>query len=265
MSYFDPDNRFAMPPPRSGEGFRRVVVLTVTVVVMVIAVASFTPALVPGPVARALGIGARPLGQPPTVGGTGAFRFLATQRSDKSRPVAYDPCREIHVVFNPVQAPSGAQELVTGAMQVVGAATGLRFVFDGTSTDRPRWQGPTTPMGLSRSAPVLVSFATATEVPQLAGRVAGVGGSTLETNRFGESRYVTGQVTLDSMAFAVVLGRPEGRAEARAIVLHEFGHLVGLDHVDDPTQLMYADNVGRLDFGNGDRRGLAALGRGDCF
>jgi hypothetical protein len=40
---------------------------------------------------------------------------------------------------------------------------------------------------------------------------------------------------------------------------------VGLDHVEDPGELMYADNVGRVTLGPGDRRGLAALGSGQCF
>ena len=35
--------------------------------------------------------------------------------------------------------------------------------------------------------------------------------------------------------------------------------------VDDTAELMYADNVGLLEFGPGDREGLAALGRGRCF
>lgn len=46
--------------------------------------------------------------------------------------------------------------------------------------------------------------------------------------------------------------------------MHELAHVVGLDHVDDPTQLMYAENSGQLDFGAGDRAGLALLGTGEC-
>lgn len=49
-----------------------------------------------------------------------------------------------------------------------------------------------------------------------------------------------------------------------ADLLHELGHLVGLAHVDEPTELMYDGNVGQLDFGPGDRQGLAVLGNGEC-
>jgi hypothetical protein len=57
----------------------------------------------------------------------------------------------------------------------------------------------------------------------------------------------------------------DGRAAARAIVMHELGHLVGLQHVAAPDQLMYERNVGQHDFGSGDREGLRQLGLGPCF
>ena len=46
--------------------------------------------------------------------------------------------------------------------------------------------------------------------------------------------------------------------------MHELGHVVGLAHVDDSREVMYADNVGVTQFGSGDLAGLAALGRGRC-
>jgi predicted Zn-dependent protease len=78
-------------------------------------------------------------------------------------------------------------------------------------------------------------------------------------------RYVSGGATLDRDSFDALDSPPDGRTLQRAIVLHELGHVVGLGHVDDPRQLMYADNVGQLDFAEGDRAGLAKLGGGRCF
>jgi predicted Zn-dependent protease len=50
------------------------------------------------------------------------------------------------------------------------------------------------------------------------------------------------------------------------VVLHEFGHLVGLDHVTDPSQLMYKQPTAHANgFEDGDRRGLALLSGGPCF
>jgi predicted Zn-dependent protease len=76
---------------------------------------------------------------------------------------------------------------------------------------------------------------------------------------------VTGIVALDTPTMRRVLQRSDGRLAARAILMHELGHVVGLAHVDDPGELMYDDNVGRTSFGPGDLRGLAALGRAPCI
>ncbi|WP_157356979.1 matrixin family metalloprotease [Arthrobacter sp. U41] len=58
--------------------------------------------------------------------------------------------------------------------------------------------------------------------------------------------------------------RPDGTLVVRAVIMHELGHVVGLAHVDDPKQLMNADNTGSIEFADGDRAGLALLGRGVC-
>ncbi len=251
-------------PGRARERLRSSFVMAVTAAASVAAVAVFAPTLLPSPVAQALGVQRSPLGSPPDVDGSGTFKFLAT-RQGSTNPVAYDPCRPIHVVYNPQDEPLDGEALVREAMDLIAEATGLEFIYDGTTDDRPRWSGPHRPQGLGGASPVLVAFADAEEVPELAGRVAGVGGSVQVTDQFGKARYVTGQVTLDTEAFSRIRTRMDGSEQALAIVLHEFGHLVGLDHVQDRNELMYAENIGRNRFGNGDRLGLAQLGRGECF
>jgi predicted Zn-dependent protease len=72
-------------------------------------------------------------------------------------------------------------------------------------------------------------------------------------------------VALDAPQLTEVMARDAGGEQVRAILMHELGHLVGLDHVDDPGELMYAESVGTLGFGAGDREGLASLGSGRCF
>ena len=147
-------------------------------------------------------------------------------------------------------------------MGEVSRRTGLDLRYDGTSTERPRAPRPGWRPG-RRPPPVLVSFATEQEVPALAGPAAGVGGST-SVRRSRLSTYVTGQVTLDIDSFDPLLDRPAFHSSARAIVMHELGHLVGLDHVRDPGELMHAQNRDQTDFGPGDLRGLALLGKGPC-
>ncbi len=202
-----------------------------------------------------------PLGRPPAVThGLGAFAFEVTQPRT-GRPVTYDPCKPIEYVVNDALAPAGTDGLVEDAVRRVSAATGLVFDYQGTSSGLPGADD-----GPLMTRPVLIAWTTPQTVPDLAGRVAGVGGSTAVSDGSGlERRYVTGSVALDAPDLTEVLGRPDGRLQVRAIIMHELGHLVGLAHVDDPHELMYRDNVGQLDYGPGDREGLAMLGSGRCF
>ncbi len=46
--------------------------------------------------------------------------------------------------------------------------------------------------------------------------------------------------------------------------MHELGHVLGLAHVEDPTQLMSPTNNGQVTYADGDLTGLAKLGAGSC-
>ena len=58
-----------------------------------------------------------------------------------------------------------------------------------------------------------------------------------------------------------------GATTVLAVVMHELGHLVGLDHVDDPADTTYPETdpaVTAPEYGDGARRGLEELGDGPC-
>lgn len=181
-------------------------------------------------------------------------------------PATYDPCRPVHYVVNPALMPVGAAALLSDAVAAVSVATGLALVDDG-STDEPldpqRGVVQRERYG-NRWAPVLIGFSDDRGYPALAGDVAGVGGSSLVQPRGPASgRLVSGQIALDVDVLTDLVAR--GHADqARAIMMHELGHVVGLDHVQDPTQLMYPRNLGLTAFGPGDLEGLAVLGNGVC-
>ncbi|HUP70341.1 MAG TPA: matrixin family metalloprotease [Acidimicrobiales bacterium] len=176
--------------------------------------------------------------------------------------MTYDPCRPISVVVNPRTAPPAGQRLVTEALAEVGAQAGLEFRYEGPVNEVPvHPRRPFQPeIYGDRWAPVLIAWSDPAESPRLADRVAGLGGSTAYPVSDRESVYVTGAVTLDGPQFAEILNRDNGFGSARAVLLHELGHLIGLSHVDDVRQLMHDENsAGQTGFAAGDLSGMAAL------
>ena len=88
----------------------------------------------------------------------------------------------------------------------------------------------------------------------------------------GHRNYVTGallpdlpQIENDLAGTGTADADATRRAQVQALMLHELGHVMGLGHVTDPTQLMYPElNPTVTDFGAGDRRGLAVPASGRC-
>ena len=195
--------------------------------------------------------------------GSHAFQEV---RAD-GRPVTYDPCRPLHYVINPSEMPGPGLQLVREAAAAISAATGLVLQEDGV-TDEPL-ATDRSPLQEDRYghrwAPVLIGWSTAAEYPLLGGDIAGIGGShILAPDGPGSERFISGEVALDAEAFAEMLAVSGGYDRARAVVMHELAHVVGLAHVNDAGELMDGDNSGRTTWGPGDLQGLALVGAGEC-
>lgn len=206
-----------------------------------------------------------PLGRPqkPAVASS-SYRFLAM--NDDGTPVGYSPCRPLHYVVNAALAPEGAERLVEDAIRTMSRATGIRFVDDGPTAEAPspsRVPYQQDAYG-ERWAPLLIAWTTPEQAPQLAGPVIGTGGSTHFSFGDGPKSFVTGSLELDAPQIAEDLNRMDGSAYATAVILHELGHVMGLEHVDDPVQLMYPE-IGAPDgLAAGDLNGLYELGSAQC-
>lgn len=187
------------------------------------------------------------------------YEFMAHQPGDPNDPVTYNPCRTIRVVVNPDGAPADWESLVETSLDHVGDASGLKLALVDETDERPSERRPSEDEQYGAGwTPVLVAWADPSEVPGLGGNTAGLGGSQAEWVD-GRLYWVTGAVTLDTIDFTVM------RHDSQQAVLdHEFAHVVGLNHVDDPDPLMFAENYGREEFGPGDLKGLKALGDARC-
>ncbi|MCF6376455.1 hypothetical protein L2K70_02460 [Nocardioides KLBMP 9356] len=212
------------------------------------------------PVRRAIGLGSeRVLPAPAVVRQGGTYAFTMTQPDDDGEPVGWDPCMVIRFQVNPEGEPAGGRALVDRAIARISAATGLAFEDEGDTVERPF------PGGIKIFGgpdPVVIGWGTPAEYPDLAGAVAGVGGAMADQGR-GRVHYVSGGVALDREAFTDVAVAQQPRV-MEAIVLHELAHVVGLAHVSEPMELMFADNSGQVELGPGDREGLARLGSLPC-
>jgi hypothetical protein len=206
-----------------------------------------------------------PVVMPPA--GTGGYAIV--ERTAQGAPMTYDPCRPIHYVIRDLDTPRNGDRVVRQAIAAVSAATGLVFVDDGASQEVPSSNRPAFQPDRygQRWAPVLIAWTNPQETPDLRGDTTGTGGSQSVTVSVGSdsaTAYVTGSVDLDAPQLKQIEA-DEGTAGVRAVVEHELGHVVGLDHVQDKSELMYPESQTTVhDYRAGDRRGLALLGAGPC-
>ncbi len=188
------------------------------------------------------------------------YAFLAM---NGDQPVAFSSCRLLQVAVYPAGGPPDAERLVREAVARVRSATGLDIVVVGAfGGHAPNWNFEAAP--IRPGDPVSVSWQDGDAIAQLTEHIAGLGGSPVVTSPGGTPYRVAGTIALSRDYYSLLTQRGD-HSEALAVLLHEFGHVLGLDHVDSPRELMYDDNNELTTFGPGDLEGLRRLGHGPCI
>lgn len=200
----------------------------------------------------------------------GPHRFLEVLPG--GAPYRWDPCEPIHYQVNLTDGPEGALADVREAVQRVSDATGIAFVYDGTTTrtvdDQLAAWFQDTP-GESRWLPLLIAWIPENHFYFLAETHKAVAfGMPLLGQGDVAHEYVSGVVAVDA-------GEPlpagfDQRFSRGVVLMHELSHVMGLAHVGSGGELMWSPDVKgatrnpnpfQTSWGPGDLEGLDLLGR----
>lgn len=191
--------------------------------------------------------------RPAIDGGKDSYAFIRT--TSDGDPIAWDHCTAIRYQVNPDGAPDDWRELVAGAFGEIAESSGFVFLDAGETGNRTL-AGTFNP-GSTRGEPILIIWSSQGRLHSLQGDTVGLGGgAVVEVN--GLPRLVTGAIALDAESHSRTYDPLTTRSQ-QLILMHEIGHVLGLDHVDDRRQLMNAAYVGQDGLGPGDVAGLEAL------
>lgn len=223
-----------------------------------LALLSALPAGVPAAETRHLSA-RHALGAPSTAASTAPY---AVSHVLDGKPVRWDPCTPIHWQYRTSGQVRGGFPVVQRAVREIAKATGTTWVYDGAVRTAPTTAA--LPRSRSARAPVLIGWTSAGASDLLRGQPRSVVAVTRHV-WFGTVR--DGKTTAAIKGAVVALDHTQrlpltGPLSWQAVLLHELGHAVGLDHVSDRRQLMSpVMRPAVFALGAGDRAGLRRLGR----
>lgn len=190
----------------------------------------------------------------------GTTTAYTIHKNENGTVTRWNPCDGvIRVKVNPTGGGTGALADSITAIKALAAATGLKFTYDGTTSFIPRstnaWQQP---------APVVIAWASRSQTDYLGTGAVGEGGwrssGTSSNGTTWTWKITSGFVVVDPGSH-VTAGFGRGITRG-ALLLHELGHVAGLGHTSQATQVMSPalSSTSYAAWGTGDRTGLGVVG-----
>jgi hypothetical protein len=209
-----------------------------------------------------------------------AFQLQMAMTGQGEFPIRWNPCQtEITYKVNTelarekgrsaASARTQARTEITRAFGDIAEATGITFRYTGTTDEIPTSDDWWEKQGTDEE--IVVAYVDRDK--------SSTRSSLLSSGAWGEGGQVysyEGETVISGRGFAV-FDRDKARqmragfgsgARRGNLVLHELGHVMGLDHVSDKDQLMYPTLSSKTPngFAAGDLAGLAKLGQsGGCI
>jgi hypothetical protein len=179
----------------------------------------------------------KPGPQPASPPALGPHSFL--YRLDSGQYARWNPCAAVRYAVNDDRARPGQRAMLENVLLEAEAATGLDLVYVGETSDGLDGKPPP-------GADVVLAFTDAAASPQLRTAV-GLGGGTYRS-----SGVVSG--------YALFVNSYGTTVYQQDLMLHEVGHMLGISHVADETQVMNPYLVPLARYSNGDLEGLWRMG-----